>query len=254
MQGINTFLGGGGNYLSPLISFYTFLDLDTGLMNLIEDEYFDETTFNVYFYMMDKIDQIYNLYFRTVDNPLEVIGLNPEENKETLQGYYKQFLTKEYENILEKSYTTGIYDFLELSLESIEIRPTILCYDELQEERFRLFTEFKDIETVNIKDLRPDNYTQFYIKELAELKPFIDLECKTFYIASFGPNLTDEFREFKPIAYFEKLIKNKNEISMFGMYDYDIIGKPDTLGVDKRKEEEETEKKQQGVEDENKDN
>jgi len=234
MEGINTFFGGGGNFLSPLISFYTFLDLDTGLMNLIEDEYFDANTFNPQFYMLSKLDQIYNLYFRTVDNPLEVIGLNPSENKELLQSYYEQFVTTKYEDILEKSYSTAIYDFLDSAIHSIEIRPTVLCYNELQEERFRLFTEFKSIETVNIKDLKPDNYTQFYIKELAELEPFLDLECKTFYIASFGPNLTEEFRDFKPIPYFEKLIKNKNEISMFGMYDYSILGKPDTLGVDER--------------------
>ena len=53
MDAVNTFLGGGGNFLSPLISFYTFIDLETGLMNLVEEEYFDEDTFNPSFFVLN---------------------------------------------------------------------------------------------------------------------------------------------------------------------------------------------------------
>lgn len=231
---VNTFLGGGGNFLSPLISFYTFIDLETGLMNLIEEEYFDEDTFNPSFFVLNTFSKLHYLQFRHDPNPLTAFALHPEEDKEKLDEYYKQFMEEEIDKIMEMSYATDIYYFLESTLDTVEIRPTVLCYDKAQVERFKMFDEFHSIPTVLVDDLIPENYTQVYVKDLWELNNFQEVKFMTFYIAAYGPNLDEEFREFRPAEEFKKIIENRNELSVFTMYDKNTIGAPKTFLVDPR--------------------
>ena len=251
---VNTFLGGGGNYLSPLISFYTIFDLDTGLMTLIEDEYFDEDIFDPEFYMLDKLDQIYVMHYRHEDNPLQAIALHPEDDKDLLKEYYDQFMEREIDNILDLSFRTEMWTFLLSSLDTIEIRPTILCYNDKQVSKVREFDEIKSIDVVTIDELDPSKYTQIYVKDIWELDKFLDLEFRTFYIVAYGPNLDDEYRDFKPFEEFVPIIENRNDISALSIYDSNKVGVPKTFLIDERNKNLEPEEDEENNESDGNDN
>ena len=79
------------------------------------------------------------------------------------------------------------------------------------------------IAVIEIEKGSKNKYEQFFFKKIEEIEEFRNLIAKTFYISTFGVNLNeleDDLKEYETIYY---VIKRKNNISLFDMYDKEKI-------------------------------
>lgn len=218
-------MGAGNIHLAPLFSFHTIIDTDIGLLNLIRNQYLDERVFKKDFFETPFYEQIYNLYHRKEDNLLYLFAKHPED-KETLDGYYHEFLEKCYDEILEMSISTEVFHLFQSCILSPEFKVSILCYDQREIDFIEKEPDFAGAEKILLSSLNQkskNKYEQFFFKKIEEIEEFRNLIAKTFYISTFGVNLNeleDDLKEYETIYY---VIKRKNNISLFDMYDKEKI-------------------------------
>ena len=106
-EGSWTIRMGEGNtigIIKPLVPFNCIVDTDVGLIQLIKTEYRSPDIFNI-----GLLDSFINnrgiiklLYHRKTKNPL-LPFMNDQEDVATADDLYKQFMEKEYRNIIVKS-------------------------------------------------------------------------------------------------------------------------------------------------------
>lgn len=223
----DSILGGATAKLAPLISFYTIVDTDIGLMNLIHNEYLDKTVFDETFFDKDFYDKIYSLYRRKEKNPLLVFAKD-KSNVELLDSYYKEFIETCESKILSYSITTEILSLIDTFNISQEIVPVILCYSEDQmkilEDEPKL-SKNRKVLLSSLSESEKKAFTQYFFRDMEEIEPFKECIAKTFYISSRDINLNDESSDIKDDHIIEVLLKNRNNINIFDMYKKELIGR-----------------------------
>ena len=120
--------------INALVPFNVLVDTDMGILKLIEYEYHNEDFFLPGILNTSEINQRYVLATRSVSNVVE--ALLSVEDKELAEDLYKQFMEKEYDQILKLSCNTAICDLTLLLKKNINqvIRVTVLCEDEKQKK------------------------------------------------------------------------------------------------------------------------
>lgn len=217
---------------TPLLSFDTILDLDTGLVNLIKDQYLDTDIFNKELLSLHENDLYSYIYFRPCINPLFTIRnsnmeLN-EENIKLLDDYYMEFMETKYEDILKYSRRTSMVNLVETFNTSKDIKVSIMVQNELEEKQIKTNDILSKIPIVYIDNIIDDNsYNQIYLKYIYDIELFDELPSNiTFYFSDCGVNLDEGFKIKKQnVDYIKKAVSNKNQFSIYNMYREDLINR-----------------------------
>lgn len=195
---------------TPLIDFSLILDIDFGILNLIDRKYLDRDTFSVdWFNKHHKIkDMVYALATRDHWNPLSLCSLKSEEENESL---YFEFIGKEeyYKKVLELSMVTEIYNLIEKFNISGDIQTTIYCESELEVKALKSLNATKNLDILlDPKPLDLVKYNQIYIKDTnsRSLASLVSQYCKnkSIYIANYPYNKDgDNIKQDENIAALE---------------------------------------------------
>lgn len=216
---------------TPLISFDSLVDIDIGIIYYVLKELRNPKYFD--FERVDKLsvfEIIGLLYRRKIKNPLSVLikdGLD-ENDMLFLDKCYIELLSKQYNEVLPYSLSTGFINVLDSFSKSGDINPTILYYNDYQKtiiENDSIMSKVKSISLHDLKENDKDSYSQFYFKYLDEAVPFLKLTGKTFYFATCGLNLNPENNDLADHEVIRSFIYNGNMVSVFDMYRMDIIGR-----------------------------
>lgn len=211
----------GANKMAPLISFYTIVDIDVGLIRLIKREYLNPSAFDIEFFKRPLINIIHDLYYRKMQNPIYLFAKDNIE-KEKIDQYYSDFLNEKMDDILDLSVTTAMEDLIELFADSSEIIPTILCYTEEQINILNNTDKYKKYTKVLLRDLGKTmkySYTQYYFNLISEAEYFLDAKNKSFYFSTCGRNLNEDDSDIIESSIIGSLIsKSLNQVSLIDLY------------------------------------
>ena len=218
--------GGVNLKLAPLISFYSIIDIDFGLINLIYDQYLDESVFKKDFFERTPIEIIRDIYNRRDINPLYLISKD-NISKELLDQYYKEFIENKMDDILRYSISTEILNLIDSFNQSKDVMATILCYNKMQidllNQEHKLANN-KKILLSSLDDKGKDKYVHFFFKNVDEVETFKKLRNKDFYFSSSYINL-DERNDLCNSKLIDEIIHRSNTISIFDMYKENVLGR-----------------------------
>lgn len=214
---------------TPLISFYSIVDIDMGLIKNILINYRNENVFDLkkdkkYFEILSEI------YKRKEKNPLYcLLKIDNEKSREFVDECYKEFINEREEEILSYAVSTDIYNLIRQFYNSSEIIPTILYYTKAQKDIINNDQLLSKIKSISIDELNNDEsknqFEQFYFKYLDEAESFWNLNNKTFYFSTTGINLNDNNDDINiSNEDIYEIYKKGNKINLFDMYRTDIIG------------------------------
>lgn len=215
---------------TPLISFYSIIDRDMGLIKNILMNYRNEDIFDL------KKDKKYfeilgSIYRRKEENPLYyLLKIDNEQSRVFVDECYEEFISEREAEVLSYSVTTDIYNLLRDFNNSSEIIPAILYYTQAQKNIIDNDPLLSKIKSVSIGELtrhpeKRDEYEQFYFKFIEEAEMFLELRNKTFYFSTTGRNLNENNDDIKfTNEEVLEIYKRGNKINLFDIYRTDIIG------------------------------
>lgn len=183
--------------LTTVIPFDLIVDTDYGLIQLIKEKYYDRSVFNGLI-TARPMQLIYILYSRKNQNPLYPF-MDNQEDFESMNNLYAEFLEKEYVNILKNSITTELFNVVKLfnSSDGV-ITPIILCRNELEETFMSKLSKVNKIippiPTIrgNYDNIDISAFDPIYFKFYSDTLPILDkLNGKNLYIANYGFNFNE---------------------------------------------------------------
>ena len=215
---------------TPLISFYSIIDEDMGLIKNILINYRNKNIFDLkqdkkYFKILGEV------YRRKYKNPLYyLLKVDNQESRSFVDECYDEFLSEKEDEILQYSITTDIYNLLRDFSSSSEIIPTILYYTQSQKNIIDNDPLLSKIKSVSFGELKrhpeeKDKFDQFYFKFIEESEIFVELKNKTFYFSTTGINLNDTNDDIN-ISNEDviEIYKKGSKINLFDIYRTDVIG------------------------------
>ena len=213
---------GGGMKSAPVFLFNTVVDTDLGLV-----KYFIKKDVDFIDYALLKTlsftDLIGLIYRRKDINPLTVLHKTDSISKEELDSIYEQY--KDAPGIISESVLTDISKLVLQFNKVTDISPVILCPSDKHIDLLNN-TELKEIQKVTMTNVNLSSKTEVYMKYTKDLEPFKKMKAVTFYISSCGVNLVeanDDLDMSREEVF--SLVENNNRISLFDMYQMDIIGR-----------------------------
>lgn len=220
-------LGGANSNLAPLISFNTIVDTDIGLIKLVCEDFFDPAVFDEdLFKDLSKYQLIHKVYYRDHTNPLTAIA-KKDTPIQLLDEYYQEFKEKYMSEIYKRSITTEMLNSIYNFNISQDINSVILCYSQEQIDLLNEESELEENKKILFSDIITKDkfsFKQYFFKYIDEIYPFDNCEAKTIYLSTFRPNFNETKEDLLDPKLVEKLIKNRNQISIFDLYRKDIIG------------------------------
>ena len=213
---------------TPLIDFSLILDIDFGILNLIDRKYLDRDTFSVdWFNKHHKINKMVEaLVTREHWNPLNLCSLKSEEENESL---YFEFIAKPeyYKEVIELSMVTEIYNLIEKFNLSGDIQTTVYCESELEVEALKSLNATKKLNVLlDPKPIELVKYNQIYIKDTKSrsLAALVSQNCKnkSIYIANYPFNKDGEHpaaNSIKQDEYIAALEIYRNLLRIIDVYD-----------------------------------
>lgn len=221
---------------TPLVSFYTLIDRDMGLIKDILLNYRNEEIFNLkqnknYFEILGEV------YKRKEENPLYcLLKIDNKAARDFVDECYEEFITEREQEVLSYAVSTDMYNLMREFVNSSEIIPTILYYTQPQKDLLDKDPLLSKIKSVSIGELRRHEekrfeFEQFYFKYIKEAEIFLPMFNRTFYFSTTGQNLneTNEDIKFSNEEVYE-IYKRGNKINLFDMYRTDVIGGYNTNG------------------------
>ena len=182
------------NRLTTLIPFDLIIDTDYGLIQLIKDEYNDKSVFT------DLVEARYEqliwcLYNRNNSNPLTQF-MWKEDDKESIDSLYEDFINTKYIDILKRSRPTGFYEAVKLFNKSDgAITPIIMCKNKMEESYINKLSKVDEIIPSlsvivgNYNDIDVSTYDPIYFKYYKDTLKCLDkLKGKNIYIANYKFN------------------------------------------------------------------
>ena len=185
----------------PIFKFDQIVDIEVGLLKLINDRYHDTNTF--YWSIMDaptKV-QLWLLYNRTRKNPLTVVAKD-RDNKELMDSYYEEFLEKEYVYILKNSIVTNLYNAIKTFIGIKGITPMIVCKNTMEANYLKkidneTFSKCTIIEESDYAKAITSINDVIYLKSIDEIIPILaKTQYKNIYLAGYRYNFEDDNKEF----------------------------------------------------------
>lgn len=215
----------GTKKLVPVVDFKALADTDFGLIKLIQSEYLDPSYFDIEKFKKSDKELLYELYTRKVYNPL-LLYVNDNINEKECRELYINFFTEKYNDILDNSVATELLTSINLFKTSGEIDPIILCQDSREIDKIRNTEILKGINTIFLADLEDNTnkYDIYFLKELVDIELFEKQKSTTFYISTFGPNLTEDNKDLIQDELLSKLsLEQKCQVNLFDMYKLDLL-------------------------------
>lgn len=207
--------------INVLVPFDVLIDIDMGLLKLIEFDYHNEDFFLPGILNTSETNQKYFLITRTSSNIVE--SLLTVEDKELAEDLYNQFMEKEYDNILKLSCNTSICDLTLLLRTNMNqvIRVTVLCSNEkekklIEDRRISVFRIIiSDPDSINI-----NNYGTIFVKNVDDLDKYRRVEGKTIYVPNYGFNVINDPNYPNPILKPDTVAKygENNEFEIYMPY------------------------------------
>lgn len=207
--------------INVLVPFDVLIDIDMGLLKLIEFDYHNEDFFLPGILNTSETNQKYFLITRTSSNIIE--SLLTVEDKELAEDLYNQFMEKEYDNILKLSCNTSICDLTLLLRTNMNqvIRVTVLCSNEkekklIEDRRISVFRIIiSDPDSINI-----NNYGTIFVKNVDDLDKYRRVEGKTIYVPNYGFNVINDPNYPNPILKPDTVAKygENNEFEIYMPY------------------------------------
>ena len=207
--------------INVLVPFDVLIDIDMGLLKLIEFDYHNEDFFLPGILNTSETNQKYFLITRTSSNIVE--SLLTVEDKELAEDLYNQFMEKEYDNILKLSCNTSICDLTLLLRTNMNqvIRVTVLCSNEkekklIEDRRINVFRIIiSDPDSINI-----NNYGTIFVKNVDDLDKYRRVEGKTIYVPNYGFNVINDPNYPNPILKPDTVAKygENNEFEIYMPY------------------------------------
>lgn len=211
--------------IDTVIPFDLIIDTDLGLLKLIQYEYRSTDFFNLGILDSNNNTALQDLLItRQEKNPLSVIYKYPEDVA-TRDDLYKQFMEKQYSNILKLSPSSLLADMIRAvnATKDKIVRCTIACEtdEQVQELHARGIKPF-DIIVVkkgDIIDTKP--FGSVYAKFISDLSRYGEFEGKVIYIANYFVNATPHPVTGETIVNPEILnYVSNNELRVFSIYSY----------------------------------
>ena len=207
--------------INVLVPFDVIIDIDMGLLKLIEYDYHNEDFFLKGILNTTETNQKYFLMSRSIVNVVE--ALLTVEDKELADDLYRQFIEKEYDQILKLSCNTSICDLTLLLRSNMNqvVRMTIMCNNEqerdlIQKRKISCFdTIISSPEKINL-----DKYGTLFVKNVYDLDKYRNVEGKSIYVPSYGFNVTINPELPDPLLPKDILLKygNLNEFEIYTPY------------------------------------
>ena len=200
-----------------LIDFDCYIDTEIGLIRLIRDKYLDDKVFNIDLINSNLRLIIKMLIERKEYNPLYLFA-NTDVSKEDLDDYYEQFMDIEYDNILSRSVTNEINNWINLLKTEPSIHISFLCHNQKQRNMLSSSESLRGNTFILEKqDIDLSKYTQFYFKYISEdIEKYI-FPYKTYYFSRYLLNFTDDY-DLKYPKIIDKIIYNRGEIQILDLY------------------------------------
>lgn len=206
-----------------LIPFECIIDIDMGLIKLLKFEYRNTD----YFFpgILDGPDDCVKLALvqRENRNPLVIPTNMQKVDEDTINEWYKQFIEREYNHIIELSPATSLADMVKLSSHNSDqvIKTTILCNTE-EEEKIIQARSFGETQTIIADRSHFDisKYDALYIKDVYDIECYDKIIGKSIYVANYGFNILDNDNI---VLDYTPLIKylDDNEIRVYTVYNLD---------------------------------
>lgn len=216
----------GAHKSNILVSFDSVIDTDIGLMRLIKKDYNTD-----FFYqgILDSPEYIWKhlLELRPVPNPLYIImDDETEEQTETMNNIYKQFMEEEYKKILELSPLGPLALIANANMYSDNLLSlTVLCKSQMEKDILKIKeVKFHEAIISDRKDIYTPKYEVIAEKNVWDLNQYVNLERNTLMIPDYRFNvLVVPGYEDTPLLPEEILEKyaRKNEFKIYNAYALD---------------------------------
>jgi len=221
-----------GDIQEILIPINTIIDTDIGLLKLVQFEYRVSDMFLDSILDAFELEyQQYFLYTRSHSNPLSVI--TKETYWDSIDGMYEQFISTQYDKIIDYGCNTLVMDLLKLIiLGDTPMRFTVLCNTVHDEEV--ILSRLHSIGIANYSTIvqndwdRVDTgkYTDIYVKYASDLDRFRHITKQNLYISTHALNMIiDEQSADGQILDAHTVIKymRDNIIKTFSLYNFNNI-------------------------------
>ena len=212
-------------YTKILIDFNCYVDIDVGLIRLIQKEYTNNNVFKKSLVNLDIKEIISLLYNRTVVNPLYLFA-NENISYDDLDEYYRQFLETKKKEILSLSISTELKSLISLFKSDGNIHIDFLCKDENEISLLKSESILKDCNfIINSDEIDPDKYFQFYFKYVSDSLEKYIAKYKTYYFSTCRLNFNESGEELIYLDIIDKIIFNRSEINIIDLYNNSLISK-----------------------------
>jgi hypothetical protein len=197
----------------PLVAFNTVIDTDVGIIRLICDKYLDPKVFNVdLLHSLSVKGLVGMLYDREKPNPLTVFSSLDDTELDEL---YDDFMKNHYQDILNLSLPTEIFNQIGIWQSYGGIRTTILCRSNEEVEYLDKFTALQNYSKCLITNFSVKGFQQFFFKYIDD--PYINAVSdnpifkKSIYIAHYKFNIKKDdeskFNKEEAIGMSESIAK-----------------------------------------------
>lgn len=209
--------------IDPLFDFQALCDTDLGLYRLIKRDFYDRSVFNNE--LFDSKDERFvktMLMCRDHFNPLFLFCKKNKMKDEELDDLYREFLDKEYDNILKLSPPTAIFELAAVS-NSVKklVNVTVLCKSENEKQWIQKYDSRLKCIIEDFQDFDITKYDTIYIKDIYNLlglkQETIDL--KNIFIAKYVFNLEIATSKLEiPIINITQRYYKKNKFILIDPY------------------------------------
>lgn len=209
--------------IDPLFDFQALCDTDLGLYRLIKRDFYDRSVFNNE--LFDSKDERFvktMLMCRDHFNPLFLFCKKNKMKDEELDDLYREFLDKEYDNILKLSSPTAIFELAAVS-NSVKklVNVTVLCKSENEKQWIQKYDSRLKCIIEDFQDFDITKYDTIYIKDIYNLlglkQETIDL--KNIFIAKYVFNLEIATSKLEiPIINITQRYYKKNKFILIDPY------------------------------------
>jgi len=201
-----------------LIDFNCIVDTEIGMINLIKEKYLDDRIFNKDLINGSLDSIILSLIERKDVNPLYLFA-NSGTNKKDLDDYYKEFMTVEYVNVLNRSIVTGLRNLIYLFRTEPGIHVTFLCESNIEKQLLLQIEDFDKCSIVlyNQKDIDFSQYTAYYFKYITDQVLNFLYEYKTYYFSKNSLNFDNDSNLIRSDI-INKIIAKRGEIEIIDLY------------------------------------
>jgi len=203
---------------SVITTFESVFDLGIGLVNVIKKHYGeDKEHFNCDLLNLPKDDIAYGILTLRSENPLDFVI--KDKYKESSNDLRDQIVEKYYNEIIESSRPTALYDLFR-AFKSVGggniVSAMIVCKDEQQLQFIKKKIPAIDVVVKDYKDINRESYGAIYINKFTTLSEFDKVLGKTIFLLNYRYNFEEDGSSLNKDYY--KIYSEFNEIRVMDTF------------------------------------